>query len=103
MGPDRVLWRGFPAYLSGEPDGQEGRLQPVPGPECPEPRDQRQRDLLAADVRRLAEAAVPAAQRLSGAKGHPQLQRTQRKGDGREQILLSHRSAGNDPQEVDHR
>ena len=103
MGPGRVLWRRFRAYLSGEPVGQEGRLQPVPGPGRPEPRHQRQCDLLAADLCRLAEVAFPAPQRLSGAEGHPRLRRAQRKVDDREQVVLSHRSAGNAPQEVDHR
>ena len=89
--------------MSGEPVGQEGRLQAVRSLERADSRHERQRDLLTADLRRLAEAAVPAAQRLSRAEGHPQLRRTQRKANGLEQVVFSHRSTGNNPQEVDHR
>ena len=103
MGPGRVLWRGFPAYLSGESVVQEGRLQPFPGSRYSEPRHQRQCDLLTTDLRRIAKAAVPAAQRFSRAQGYPRLRRAERTVYGREQIVLSHRSAGNNPQEVDHR
>ena len=103
MGPGRVLRVGLCSDLSREPDGQEGRLQTLRKPGHPEPRGQRQHDLLAADVRRLTEVAVSAAQRLPRAEGHPQLRGTQRNVCDGEQVVLSHRSAGSDPQEVDHR
>ena len=103
MGPHRILRRGLRSDLSGKPVVQEGRLQALRSPGYPEPRRQRQHDVLAANVRRLAEAAVPAPQRLSGAEGHPQLRGTQRNVCDGEQVVLSHRSAGSDPQEVDHR
>lgn len=103
MGPYRVLCRGFCAHLSGEPDGQEGRLQSVPGPERSEPRHQRQQFFLTADLCRISQAPVPAAQRLSGAKGYPQLRGAQRKDDGRQPVVLSHRSSGDNPEKVDHR
>ena len=103
MGPGRVLRVGLCSDLSGKPVVQEGRLQTLRRPGHPEPRGQRQHDLLAADVRRLTEVAVSAAQRLPRAEGHPRLRRTQRNVYDREQVIFSHRSAGNNPQEVDHR
>ena len=81
VGAPRVLRRRLRADLSGEPVGQEGRLQALRRPGDPEPRRQRQPDVLAADVRRIAEAAVPAAQRLSRAEGHAQLRGPQREDD----------------------
>jgi peroxiredoxin len=36
-------------------------------------------------------------------EGHPQLRRPQREDDDREQVVLSDRSTGSDPQEVDDR
>jgi len=103
MGPHRILRRGLRSDLSGKPVVQEGRLQALRSPGYPEPRRQCQHDVLAADLRRLPEAAVPAAQRFSGAEGHPQLRGSQRNVCDCEQVVLSRRSAGSDPQEVDHR
>src|SRR6266404_2088632 len=50
-----------------------------------------------------AKAAVSTPQRLSRAQGHPRLRSPQREVDDREPIVLSHRSTGNYPKEMDHR
>jgi len=49
--PSRVLRRGLRAGLSGKPVGQEGRPQALRSPGDSEPRYQRERDVLPADVR----------------------------------------------------
>src|SRR5439155_6429241 len=103
MGATRVLRRGCRADVSGQPVSQEGRLQAVRRAGHPESSCQRQPDLLAADVRRIPEAPVSAAQRLSRAKGHARLRGAQREDDECEPVVLSHRSTGHHPQEVDHR
>jgi len=74
--------------VSGEPVGQEGRLQAVRSAGDPQPRHQYKLDLLAADIRRIAEAAVPAAQRLPRSEGHAQLRGLQRENDARDQVIF---------------
>jgi hypothetical protein len=68
--------------MSGKPDGQEGRLQPIPGAKRPKPWHQYQQLFLAADLRWISEAALPATQRFSWAKSNSELWRTERKNDG---------------------
>ena len=99
--PARVLWGRFRARLNGEPVDQEGRLQQVPGAERPDSRDQCQQPLLAEDVRRLAQAAVPAPQRLPGSESDPAIHGAARpEGDGSPAGVLPHRPAGGHPRPV---
>jgi hypothetical protein len=105
--PPRVLWRRFCPNVSGQPLGQEGRLPQIPGAERPDSRDQHQPSLLAEDLCRVAPAAVPTAQRLSGSEGHsairrPLLQCDPGKARDRRAGLLPDRSAGDCPAAVAH-
>ena len=99
--PDRVLWGRFRASLNGEPIDQEGRLQQVPEPERPDSRDQCQQPLLAEDVCGLAQATIPAPERLPGSESDPAIHGAARpEGDGGSAGVLPHRPAGGHPRPV---
>jgi hypothetical protein len=102
-GPPGILWRGFRSGVSVEPLGQEGRLRAIPGPQRPDPRDQRQPSLLTADVCRFTQTAVPAPQRLSRADGDPAVRPAVAQPDVCPTRVLPHRSAGDHPLPVAHR
>ena len=98
LGPYRVLWRRVRPDVNSEPVGQAGRLQQVPGAERPDSRHQRRQPLRPEDVRRLAQAAVPAPQRLARPEGHPTLRHAGREQDdcpaGRSSWWISRGSSG---------
>ena len=100
MGVPRVLCGGLCSDVSCEPHGQEGRLQTVRGPRRSNSRRWRGQSVLAADLRRIPEPAVPAAERFCRAEGHPGVRNPQREDHDCAQDVLSDRPARGDPQEV---